>query len=298
MLPRITIITPSFNQGQFIERTIESVLSQDIDGLEYIVIDGGSTDATVSILKRYGNKFDDRLRWISENDEGPAHAINKGILRTSAPVVGWLNSDDIYYSGALQAVLDFFDSHTEAEVVYGDANHIDENDKFIEKYPTEPWDWERLLETCFISQPATFVRREAIETYGLLDKRLRYSMDYEYWIRLAKQGVHFVYLPRLLAATRMHRDCFTLSSSEKCHRDINDFFRWHFGEVRDRWIFNYAHAAVRSKGFRDENRWRFALAVSAYSVYASLRWNHTISKEVLWKTIYWVAGNTWHAITR
>jgi glycosyltransferase involved in cell wall biosynthesis len=272
------------------------VLSQNIDELEFIVIDGGSTDRTISILKQYEKKIGNRFRWISENDEGHADAINKGILRTSAPLIGWLNSDDIYYPGTLEAVLDFFEYHKEAQVVYGDANHIDENDKFIEKYPTEPWNWERLLETCFISQPATFIRREIVDEYGLLDKRLRYSNDYEYWIRLGKNGVRFVHFPRVLAATRMHKDCFTLSASEKCSSATNDFMRWHFGKVPDRWIFNYAHSAVRSKGFRDDNTLSFGFAVSAYSLYASLRWNHKISRSIFWTTFVWVAKSTRCAI--
>ena len=295
---RISIITPSYNQGQFIERTLQSVLSQNVDDLEYIIIDGGSTDRTISILKQYEKKFPNKFHWISEKDEGHADGINKGILRTSSPILGWLNSDDIYYPGTLQAVLDFFEHHKEAEVVYGDANHIDENDRFIEKYPTEPWNWERLIQTCFISQPATFLRRKIIDKYGLLDKRLRYSNDYEYWIRLGKHGVRFVYFPRLLAATRLHKDCFTLCAREKCSRATNNFMRWHFGKVPDHWVINYAHDIVRSKGLRDDNTISFRLAVSAYSLYSSLLWNRKIPKSVFWTTFVWFIGSIRCAINR
>src|SRR5919199_2301273 len=173
--PPISIITPSYNQGAFVERTIRSVLSQDVPGLEYVVVDGGSRDETLYVLRRY----EDRLRWTSESDRGQSDAINKGILSTTGPILGWLNSDDLYYPGALRAVLACFEQHPEADVVYGDANHVDEHDTFIDRYPTEEWSFERLRERCFISQPAAFVRRSVVERHGLLDTRVRYSMDYE-----------------------------------------------------------------------------------------------------------------------
>ena len=160
---RISIVTPSYNQGKYIERTIQSVLSQEVRGLEYAVIDGGSADETISILKRY----EDRFFWISQRDRGPSDAINKGFCRSSGPVLGWLNSDDIYYQGALKTVLEFFDENPDVDVMYGDTYHINENDEVIEKYPTEDWDWERLKETCFISQPAAFFAGGSLTNTGL-----------------------------------------------------------------------------------------------------------------------------------
>jgi glycosyltransferase involved in cell wall biosynthesis len=292
MTPRISIITPSYNQGKYIERTIRSVLTQDVEGLEYMVIDGGSTDETVKILKRHN----DRFYWISEKDRGHSDAINKGIAHSSAPIVGWLNSDDIYYPGALASVLEFFSAHPDVDVAYGDANHIDEKDAFIEKYLTEPWNWERLLETCFISQPAAFVRRQVFDRHGLMDLGLRQSMDYEYWIRLGKQGVRFQYLPKLLAATRLHGEAFTVGSRIDCHTAINNFMCGHFGKTPDRWVFNYAHAVVETKGFRRSEPFRFALAVSFVSWYASLRWNRSLSRNVLRTTGGWISANASKAI--
>ncbi len=287
MTPRISIITPSYNQGKYIERTIRSVLSQDVDELEYLVVDGGSTDETVAILKQYDGQF----HWVSEKDKGHSDAINKGVLYSSAPIVGWLNSDDIYYPEALRAVLAYFDAHPEVEVVYGDAYHIDGNDEVIEKYPTEKWNWERLIEVCFISQPAAFLRRRVFEQHGLLDVNLRYSMDYEYWLRLGKQGVRFAHLPQVLAATRLHQEAFTLAARVSCHEAINDFMRQHFGKTPDGWLFNYAHAVVETGGWRRTDRLRFALALTVVSIYASLLWNRSVSWNVLLTTSRWIGGN-------
>ena len=135
MATSLSIITPSLNQSRFIERTIRSVLSQDVPGIEYVICDGGSTDGTLEILRR----FDSQIDWCSEPDGGQADAVNKGILRTSGEVIGWLNSDDIYYPRMLEKVCAFFDSNSEIDVIYGQANHINEDDSLIAPYPTELW---------------------------------------------------------------------------------------------------------------------------------------------------------------
>jgi glycosyltransferase involved in cell wall biosynthesis len=273
---KVSIVTPSYNQGQFIERTLQSVASQTGAEIEHAVFDGGSTDGTVEILKH----FSPQVRWISKKDKGQTEALNQGIRATNGEIIGWLNSDDIYYPGAIARVVAYFTAHPEVDVVYGMADHIDLDDKAFESYPTEPWDFERLQETCFICQPALFFRRRVVEKHGLLDASLNYCMDYEYWLRLGTKGVRFAYLEEKLAGSRLYADNKTLGARVKVHLEINDMFKKLLGKVPGSWLFNYAHAVVESKTDQSKSpRW-FKLKLLVSVVGAAWRWNGKIS-------VYW-----------
>lgn len=274
---KVSVVTPSYNQGQFIERTIRSIATQDASDVEYVVFDGGSQDETLSILRKY----QDRLRWVSEKDKGQANAVNKGIRATSGEIIGWLNSDDIYYPGAVRAVVNFFRTHPDVDVVYGTANHIDKSDCIIEPYPTECWNLDRLKETCYICQPATFFRRRVVEQHGLLDETLRYCMDYEYWLRLALEGAKFDHLPQVLAGSRLYLETKTLGARNEVHREINAMTRKRLGQVPARWLSNYAHVVLHDKGLRRKNNpLAFTLGLAVVSLYAAFRWNGGVSKEM------------------
>jgi len=284
MKSTLSIVTPSFNQGRFIERTIRSVLEQDVCKLEYVVCDGGSTDHTVNILATYN----DRLTWVSEKDAGQADAVNRGFAKTRGDLIGWLNSDDIYYPGTLRAVMDFSNANPEVEVIYGDANHIDENDTVIEPYPTEDWNLERLKTVCFICQPGVFVTRGLLDRFGGLDQTLQYCMDYEYWLRLGMKGAKFVHFARVLAGSRLYAQNKTLGSKVKVHAEINSMMLKLMGEVPDKWIYNYAHALLDDRGWHRSARRRYALGLAAVSVYAGLAWNHKIRRPMLETVCGWV----------
>ena len=206
LVMKISVVTPSFNQGAFIERTVQSVLEQEGDfELEYLVMDGGSTDATLDILRRY----EDRLTWVSEKDEGQGDAVNKGWRRATGNVLGWLNSDDTYEPGALAAVVTEYRKKP-FEWCFGACRVIDESDaeirRFITGYKTsqcERYSHARLLGRNFISQPATFVSREAFLETGEIDTGLAFAMDYDYWLRLGKK-YEPRYIPRCLSNFRWH----------------------------------------------------------------------------------------------
>lgn len=275
---KFSIVTPSYNQGRFIERTLQSVAFQKTSSIEieHVVFDGGSTDTTVDVLKRYS----DQVRWVSEKDKGQTDAVNKGIIATDGDIIGWLNSDDIYYPGTLSRVAAYFANHPDMDVVYGMADHIDLEDKPFESYPTEPWNFDRLLETCFICQPALFFRRRVVDHHGLLDMSLHYCMDYEYWLRLGKAGVKFGYIEEKLAGSRLYADNKTLGSRVRVHAEINDMFRKTLGYVSDRWLLNFAHVVVEEELERSRYpRW-FLLKLIHASVRASWRWNRKVSQPM------------------
>ncbi|MBI3912591.1 MAG: glycosyltransferase [Chloroflexi bacterium] len=212
---RISVITPSLNQAAFIEATIRSVLDQDYAALDYIVIDGGSTDGTLAKLRGFGN----RLRWVSEPDHGQSDAINKGMLMASGDVMAYLNADDLYLPGTLERVANYLATHPEAEWVYGHCQVIDETGAFMGKLNAPPFNLRRMIQRAeFLPQPAVFWRRSAATVVGEFDARLHYAMDYDYFIRLAKQSPGHR-LDADLACFRFQPTSKTITSEEEHWRE-------------------------------------------------------------------------------
>ncbi|GAB4453767.1 MAG: glycosyltransferase family 2 protein [Anaerolineae bacterium] len=216
MLPTISIVTPSYNQAAFIEATIQSVLAQNYPHTEHLVVDGGSADGTLDILQKYERW----LRWRSAPDRGQADAINQGFRQATGDIVAWLNSDDIYLPGALQAVARFFTQNPSVDLLYGDYCFIDDQGSTVLRRREIPFDFNILLYGLdYIGQPTVFFRRYLLARFGYLDESLHYGLDWEYWLRLASGGARFAYLPRYLAATRLHAAAKTITAPPRMHAE-------------------------------------------------------------------------------
>ncbi len=196
----LSIITPSYNQAAYLEATIQSVLGQDIPNLEYIVMDGGSTDGSVDIIRRYAERL---AYWVSEPDSGQAEAINKGLGRATGEVVAWLNSDDVYRPGAAQAALAALAADPTLAFVFGDLESLDAAGQVFNTIRYAPYTLDDLLAFRIIGQPSVFMRRSALEKAGLLDPSYHFLLDHQLWLRLGQQG-GLRYVPQVWAAARHH----------------------------------------------------------------------------------------------
>lgn len=227
--PRITIVTPSLNQGRFIEETIHSILAQHYENLEYLVMDGGSTDDTLSILKTYNGG----LQWWSEKDRGQAHAINKGFRRATGEILAYLNSDDIYEPNALSKVADYFMENPEVDLVYGEGYLMNEDGTCKRRFPaTEPqFDLWRLIHIWdFILQQATFFRRSLLERIGFLDESLSFGMDWDLWIRAGKVA-NIGYLPEYLGTLREYDSAKSFAGGFNRIKELYKIARTHTQKV-------------------------------------------------------------------
>lgn len=232
-LPMVSVITPCLNAERFLEETILSVLSQDYPRVEYLVMDGGSADATLDIL----GKYEGRLRFISGRDGGVADAINKGFALTAGAIVTWLNADDVYLPGAIGKAVRALAANPGAAAAYGEGQWMDADGKDICRYPTSPTcDFDALGRECCICQPACFMRREAAEAAGLLDASLRVSFDYDLWIRLSK-AYPLAYVPELLAKSRMHRENKTLAQRRAVFEESIGLLSRYYGYVPVPWVY-------------------------------------------------------------
>ena len=212
--PLVSIVTPSYNQGRFIEDTLLSVKNQDYPNIEHIIMDGGSTDETIDILRSYEGSYN--MRWVSEPDKGQSDAINKGWKRCSGEIVGWVNSDDVYfYEWVISYIVNQFKTLQDVDVIYGDGVIINEDNLILRICHVIPWfSYNRLLRVMFLFQPSSFFRREVVQDYKL-DLDIDLSMDYEHCLRLAANGLKFKHVNKILSAYRRHSATKTQSRLEE-----------------------------------------------------------------------------------
>jgi glycosyltransferase involved in cell wall biosynthesis len=231
--PMVSIITPSFQQGRFIERTIKSVLDQEYPNLQYFVQDGGSTDETLTVLKHYQSKLSG---WVSEKDSGQSLAINLGFAHTSGDIMAWLNSDDLLLPGTLAVVIDYFNKHPEVDVVYGNRLLIDENDMEIGRWILPGHDGEVLSWADYIPQETMFWRRSIWDKAGgQIDESFRFAMDWDLLVRFRESGAKFAHIPHFLGAFRIHEQQKTSAAiSEIGYQEMNRIRERILGRVPSR----------------------------------------------------------------
>jgi glycosyltransferase involved in cell wall biosynthesis len=234
--PLVSVVTPSFNQAAFLEETIQSVLEQDYPNLEYLIVDGGSTDKSIDIIRQYAN--DPRFKaektdgprlawWVSERDEGQTDAINKGFARARGEVLAWLNSDDTYQPNAISEAVGYLGKHSEAGMVYGNANLIDEKGNVLGPFPARQTDYRRLRQGyVHIPQQAAFFRANLWQEVGPLDPSFFFAMDYDLWVRLARLAP-LCYHPRLWANFRLHGAGKSVVADNRCWPEM---LRVHYRE--------------------------------------------------------------------
>ena len=200
--PRVSVVTPSFNQGEFLEETIRSVLLQGYPDLEYLVIDGGSTDNSINVIRKYEQWI---RHWVSEADSGQSHAIQKGFNKVTGSISAYLNSDDIYMEGALQRVASRFVSRPELAVVYGNLYRIDPGDNVIEEHRNTPFmRWGYLYGGFFLHQPCTFWKTDVLRSVGGFNSDFRFDMDNDLFVRIAMTDARFAFERAFLAGFRVH----------------------------------------------------------------------------------------------
>jgi glycosyltransferase involved in cell wall biosynthesis len=234
--PRITIVTPSYQQAEFLEQTIQSVLSQNIDGLEYLIADGGSKDGSVDIIRKYESHL---AWWVSEKDNGQSDAVNKGLQHASGEIIGWINSDDYFLPGTLEYVLGYFESHPEIGMIYGDLLAVDEHGNSINLIRYDDWGLLDLMRFEIIGQPSVFFRRHVLEQSGLLDVSFDLLMDHHFWLKMASV-TQIKYVPKTLAAARYHSKAKNMSKGALYAEDTFRIVDWMKTEpkLKDLWEKN------------------------------------------------------------
>lgn len=226
--PLVTVITPNWNGAAFLEQTILSVLNQTYGRIEYIVIDGGSTDDSLKIINRYEDSIS---YWVSAPDKGMYQAINKGVALASGDIIAYLNSDDLYFPETISKVVNYFVNNPSADLVYGNLDHIDENGTRVYTKIYPKFNWKRFARANYamIGQPAAFWRRNVFDQVGLFDESMKMAADFEFFIRVGRVG-NLVHVPDILAAFRLHSGSLTCGQTKLGKEEVCRIHAQYFSE--------------------------------------------------------------------
>lgn len=249
-MPLVSVVMPSLNQARFIDAAIDSVLGQGSADVELIVADGGSTDGTVEMLKAR-QAADERLRWDSGKDAGPAAAINAALPRVRGTVVGWLNSDDLYAPGAISRAVAALEQNPHWLMVYGHGQHVDAAGSPLGDYPTLPPSTpiEKFNEGCFICQPTVFFRRSMFVLLGKFDVKLKTAFDFDYWLRVFSAFPDRVgFVDAVQAYSRLHADCITVRSRRAVALEGMALLTRYLGHAPKEWLLTYLEEMLSAEG--------------------------------------------------
>lgn len=249
--PSLTIITPSYNQAEFLEYAIRSVLAQDVPDLEYFIVDGGSTDGSVEIIQKYADHL---AWWVSESDSGQAEAINKGFARAQGEFVAWLNSDDMYAPGMLKQALAVLRAHPEVGLVFGNAVSIDEHGLPLNEATFGDWSLKDLMAFNIIWQPAVVFRKSVLEQAGYLNPEYHYMLDHHLWLRMACH-TRLKYVPHLWAFARHHTSAKNVAQPEGFGREALEVLDWMKTQPEMRAILERDPTPIRAGAYRFNARY-------------------------------------------
>jgi glycosyltransferase involved in cell wall biosynthesis len=234
--PKISIVTPSYNQAQFLEKTILSVLNQNYPNLEYIIIDGGSTDGSVEIIKKYEKYL---AYWVSENDKGQTDAINKGFQKSTGEILAWLNSDDTYLPGTFYKIVEDFRRNSGVDLIFGNIYFIDESDKRIGELRFTKFDFNTLIyEGGNLHQTGTFWTKNIYDKVGGLNSNYKFCMDYDFFCRVAKEG-KLCYMRDFFANFRMHANAKSSTISHIGCKEHKEIMRRYIPKDLNKWDLQY-----------------------------------------------------------
>lgn len=266
-MPLVSVVTPSFNQASYLEQTIQSVLDQDYSSIEYIVIDGASTDGSVEIIERASSRL---AYWVSEKDKGQSDAINKGFARASGDIVAWLNSDDYYLPGTIKAAVKAFDENPEAVLVYGNMLAVDENSKTFNTLNYKQLNLEDLLCFQIIGQPAVFMRRSALQKTDGLNSSFHFLLDHLLWIQLAQHGP-ILHVDQTWAAARYHAEAKNRAKASEFGHEAFRILKFVEQDPNLAPVLKKVHRRARASAHRVDSRYLLDGGQSARAISAWVR---------------------------